>query len=67
MAQYTHRCELRLTEQEHADLVRKAEKAGLQTAADQHPYPKGDQRTAAKLIPTAHKNTPCTDCMQRVF
>ena len=29
MAQYTHRCELRLTEQEHADLVRKAEKAGL--------------------------------------
>ena len=45
----------------------KAKEAGFQAVSYQQTQTEGDQRTAAKLIPSAHKNTPCTNLMQGVF
>ena len=50
----------------NANADKKAEKAGLQAASYEQSQPEGNQRAAAELILSAHKNTPCTKCMQGV-
>ena len=44
-----------------------APKTGLYTAANQHTKSKCRQTKSAQLFFPAHKNTPCTHCMQGVF
>ena len=51
----------------NANADKKAEKAGLQAASYEQSQPEGNQRAAAELILSAHKNTPCKSYAEGVL
>ena len=48
------------SQRHNANTDQKTEKTGFQPSADQQAQAKSDQGATAKMIPSAHKNTPCT-------
>lgn len=48
------------SQRHNSNTDQKTEKSRFQPSPDQQTYAKCDQGTTAKMIPPAHKNTPCT-------